>query len=162
MGPYPPRVPWNLKATPNQSSIMSQRGLGFHTVRGGDHRFCPRVVRVIDVCTDHLCLDEPPGWRWLHEPQAIICDGASRVAEVSTPCGASFFRPRVVGDVDFWRDFRAGDGSLSSPVTAGLGDSPEGEISPGAPRPLIDRGQAGGRLDQWASGSENVGKSIGI
>ena len=76
--------------------------------------------------------------------------------------GGSVFRPRVVGVVEIRTYFRAGDGSLSSPVTAGLGDSPEGEISPGAPRPLIDRGQAGGRLDQWASGSENVGKSIGI
>ena len=40
------------------------------------------------------------------------------------------FRPRVVGFVDVWKDFRSGDGNLSSPGCAG---------SMFEPKPISDR-----------------------
>ena len=48
MGPCRPRVTLALLSSPSQSAI-GRRGWGFLTVRGGDHRFRPWVVGVVDV-----------------------------------------------------------------------------------------------------------------
>ena len=42
------------------------------------------------------------------------------------------FRPRVVGVVDIWKDFKSGDETLSSPGAAGPRRCPEGQLSPRA------------------------------
>ena len=104
-----------------------------------------------------------PGWRWL-DLRVPINQQSAGGAGVSTPCGAistgeSFYSaPRFVEAIEIRRDFRTTDRSLSFPCLARLGvRSPEGQLLPRAPRPLIGQGRARRAARPMGLGLDNAG-----
>ena len=113
--------------SPSQSAI-TQRGWGFHTLRGGiepgDVYFSPRAVGVVEIWREFSSEDKtlsslrPAGPRRWPEGQLWPRAGSmSLIQSVTSQWGWGFhilrggieldlrFRPRVVGVVEIWKDF---------------------------------------------------------
>ena len=153
MGNYPPRGALAICTIPSQSAIglwgwgftpcgaVSTRGIiivprlsELYMYGGicdpGMVKFCPRVTLVLFSCPSQSAISRR-GWGF-HTVRGGFDPGDHR------------FRPWVVGVVDVWRDCRTGDEDLSSRGAARSRCSPEGQLPPRAPRPLIGQGRAGG------------------
>ena len=74
------------------------------------------------------------------------------------------FRPRVVGVVDVWNEFRPGDGTLPSPSAAGLRLFPERQLSrrAGSISPAVHKSADGGGVSTPCGAVLTVGLSISV
>ena len=91
--------------------------------------------------------------------QLSIGRGGLGLAHRARRCrpGLLFFIP---GFLEVRRDFRTGDGVLSSPRAAGLETFPQGQLPPRASRALIGRGREGGTPRPMGFGFGNRLKNI--
>ena len=122
------------------------RSWGFHTVRGGivreDNRFHPRII-CSRRCKEGVLFRWDrilPGCRLLHESQPIsnqLVGWGFHTVRGGIDPEDHRSRPRFVGVLDVWKDFRLGDGTISRPGGAGRWlhepqvevSTPRGEVS---------------------------------
>ena len=125
--------------------------------------FYPQVVGVVDSWNDLVsgdgALSSPGGADSTNPSSSAIgrWGWSFHTVRGGIDAGDHCLSPRVVGVAEIMGDFRIAERALSSSGAAGLGGSPEGQLLPSAPRPVIGRGWARVGLGQWDWDSENAG-----
>ena len=142
-------------APANQQSVSGvgfRHRAGWYRLDPGDLCLRPRVVGVVDIWRDLSSRDKKlstpgaAGPRRCPDGQLSPRAGSMSLSQLATSQlgwdfrtlrggiepGDLHFNPRVIGVVERWKDFRSGDGNLSSPGAARRRRWPEGKLSPRA------------------------------